>query len=103
MVTDSRSGVSNQVNEHDGFISESLCAALDSARSAAQQSHSTDPVFIVDDLDQAAVLGLARRWRDWSLWFMGLRCLLLQLLLQTTQITWLKHRGASVHGSFSRW
>ena len=45
----------------------------------------TDPVFIVDDLDQAAVLGLARRWGYRSLWLMGLRCLLFQLLLQPTK------------------
>lgn len=76
--------------------------------SVGQKAYSTDPVFIVDDLDQAAVLGLAGRWRYWPLGLMGLCCLLLQLLLQPTdkkkrkiQIKTYFRRQTSVCCSFS--
>lgn len=41
----------------------------------------TNPVLIVDDLDDAAVLVLHWGWGHWLFWLHWLCCFLLQLLL----------------------
>lgn len=64
----------------DGHIQQTVVAVATTAGDSACLRF-TDPVFIVDDLHQAAVLGLARRRRHGPLRLVGFGRLLLELLL----------------------